>query len=88
MSYELDTNTKRNRTKLIYTIRNPDSSWNNVSLKCEQTYALDKTYQRDVRKKVQVHCKSVELQFAPALLACAHLQLARPDWSDPSFPTS
>jgi hypothetical protein len=64
MNYELDTTTKRNRTKLIYTIRNPDSSWNNVSLRCEQTYALDKNYQRDVRKKVQVHCKSVELHFA------------------------
>ena len=76
MSYELDTTTKRNRTKLTYTIRNPDSSWNNVSLRCEQTYAFDKYYQRDVRKNVQVRCKSVERCLTRSLIACAHRRLS------------
>ena len=55
--YTLDTNTNKNFTKLIYEIHDPDSSWNDVTVKCRQIYELVKDHQLDVSAKIQVHCK-------------------------------
>ncbi|CAF1010595.1 unnamed protein product [Rotaria sordida] len=55
--YELDINTNKNLTKLIYTIKDPDSSWNNIIIKCKQIYEFTNRSQVDVVAKIQVHYK-------------------------------
>jgi hypothetical protein len=55
--YELDMNTNKNLTKLIYTIHDPDSHWNNAIVRCEQIYKFTKNSQRDISKKIEVYCK-------------------------------
>ncbi|UJR20750.1 hypothetical protein I4U23_023868 [Adineta vaga] len=58
ISYELDSNTNRNITKLIYTINDPDSSWNNIVIKCKQIYKIEKKISKfDVAAKIHVHYK-------------------------------
>jgi hypothetical protein len=58
ISIEFDTNTQQNLTKLVYTIDNPESSWHNVIVKCEQIYKVaEKNIQLDVTAKIQVYCK-------------------------------
>ena len=58
ISYELDKNTNKNLTKLIYTIDNPDSNWNNVTIRCEQVYNVEKkNIQLEVTAKIQVRCE-------------------------------
>ncbi|CAF3867571.1 unnamed protein product [Rotaria sp. Silwood2] len=55
--YELDINTNKNLTKLIYTIKDPDSSWNNIIIKCKQIYEFTNYSQLYVTGKIQVHYK-------------------------------
>jgi hypothetical protein len=55
--YESEANTNKNITKLIYRINDPDSSWHNVIVRCEQSYQLDKTFRKDVVGKIQVYCE-------------------------------
>lgn len=55
--YELDKNTKRNVTKLIYTVTDPDSSWNNAIIRCKQIYELTNKSYLDVTATIQTHCK-------------------------------
>jgi hypothetical protein len=55
--YELDRNTNKNLTKLIYTIKDPDSSWNDVIVRCEQIYQFAQKFQGDAIAKIQVYCK-------------------------------
>ena len=57
VSYELDMETKKNRTKLVYTINDPDSSWDNALVRCEQIYKFKTNFQRDVTAEIRVHCK-------------------------------
>ncbi|CAF3420390.1 unnamed protein product [Rotaria sp. Silwood1] len=55
--YELDMNTNKNLTKLIYTIKNPDSSWHNIIIKCKQIYAFTNYPQLDVTATIQAYYK-------------------------------
>jgi hypothetical protein len=55
--YELDINTNKNLTKIIYKITDPDSNWNNVIIRCEQIYKFRKNFRKDTSEKIQVHCK-------------------------------
>ncbi len=55
--YELDLNTNKNRTKLIYRINDPDSSWHNAIARCEQTYQFNSNFQKDVSANLQVYCE-------------------------------
>ena len=57
ISYELDVQTRKNLTKLVYMINDPDSSWHNARLKCEQIYQYENSFRRDVSTRIQVHCK-------------------------------
>jgi hypothetical protein len=55
--YELDLDTNKNLTKIIHRINDPDSSWDNAVVKCEQVYKFVKNFKRDVTEKIQVYCK-------------------------------
>jgi len=55
--YELDIDTNKNLTKIIYRINDPDSNWNNAIIRCEQIYKFSKNFQRDIAEKIQVYCK-------------------------------
>lgn len=57
ISYELDEQTKKNLTKLIYHIKDPDSTWQNARLRCEQIYPYTADVHRDVSTRIQVHCE-------------------------------
>ncbi|CAF3704301.1 unnamed protein product [Adineta steineri] len=58
LSFELNTDTNKNLTKLVYTINNPDSSWNNVLIRCEQIYNIEKqNSQLDITAKIHVYYK-------------------------------
>lgn len=57
ISYELDIPTKKNLTKLVYMIEDPDSNWHNVRLRCEQIYQYENNFRRDISTRIQVHCK-------------------------------
>ncbi len=57
ISYELDIKTKKNLTKLVYIIDDPDSSWDNARIRCEQIYQYVNNFHNDVSRKIQVHCK-------------------------------
>lgn len=57
VSYELDTATKKNVTKLIYKLNDPDSNWDDVNLRCEQIYTFANNYRKDVSRKLQTYCK-------------------------------
>ncbi len=57
ISYELDMKTKKNLTKLVYEINDPDSSWDNVLIKCEQIYKYVENFHEDISTRIQVHCK-------------------------------
>ncbi len=61
--YQLDLQTNNNLTKVIYTIHDPDSSWDNAIVRCEQIYAFDKNIQRDVKDKIHVYCKCIEIDL-------------------------
>jgi hypothetical protein len=69
--YELDLRTKKNLTKLVYTIDDPDASWNNALVKCEQIYKFANNYHQNVVSRVQVQCKLfllVSLHFTELIL--------------------
>jgi len=55
--YELDINTNKNLTKIIYKIIDPDSNWNNAIIRCEQIYKFKKNFRKNTSEKIQVHCK-------------------------------
>lgn len=57
ISYEKDTRTFKNRTKLIYTIENIDSQWDNTIIRCEQIYISKENSQKDISGKLEVFCK-------------------------------
>jgi len=57
ISYELDMRTKKNLTKLVYIIYNPDSSWDNAHIRCEQIYTYTNNFRKDVSRTIQVLCK-------------------------------
>lgn len=57
--YEFDIETKKNLTKLIYTINSPDSNWNNAMIKCKQIYSFIKNSNKDITEKIQVYCKKL-----------------------------
>ena len=57
VSYELDMKTKKNITKLVYVIDDPDSSWDNSLIRCQQSYHYADNMHRDVSARIQVHCK-------------------------------
>jgi hypothetical protein len=59
--YELDINTNKNLTKIIYKITDPDSNWNNVIIRCEQIYKFRKNFRKDTSEKIQVHCKLIKI---------------------------
>jgi hypothetical protein len=63
IDYQLDLNSNKNLTKIIYTIHDPDSSWDNAIIRCEQIYAFEKNSQRDVKEKIHVYCKCIEIYF-------------------------
>lgn len=63
ISYELDIKTKKNLTKLVYIIDDPDSSWDNVRVRCEQIYNYADNYRKEVFTKLQVFCKCSVLLF-------------------------
>ena len=58
ITYELDETTKRNATKLIYTIDDPDSSWDNALVRCEQIHPFANDYPKDVTERILTHCES------------------------------
>lgn len=55
--YELDAETKKNQTKIIYTIDDPDVSWDEANIRCEQIYQWIPHRQKDVKEKLRVLCK-------------------------------
>ena len=55
--YEKDIRTTRNRTKLIYTIANIDSQWDNAIIRCEQVYISKENSRKYVSGKLEVFCK-------------------------------
>ena len=61
ISYELDVATKKNLTKLVYLINDPDGNWHNARLRCEQIYQYENSSRRDVFTRIQVYCKSRNL---------------------------
>jgi hypothetical protein len=61
--YELDIKTKKNLTKLVYTIHDPDSSWDNARIRCEQIYTYANNFRKDVSTRIYVHCKFLHLNF-------------------------
>ncbi len=58
ISYQLDIKNNNNLTKIIYTIDNPDSNWDNAIIRCEQIYVFEKNLRRDVKEKIHVYCKN------------------------------
>ena len=62
LSFEIDPLTKKNRTKLIYTLVDPDADWDDVVLRCEQIYKFKSNFQKDVSHKIRTFCKFF-LQF-------------------------
>lgn len=60
--YELDMRTKKNLTKLVFMIDDPDSSWDNARIKCEQIYQYANDFPKDISTRVQVHCKFILLK--------------------------
>ena len=63
ISYELETKTKRNLTKLVYMINDPDSTWHNARLRCEQIYQYGNQMRREVSTRIQVYCKFFDVSF-------------------------
>ena len=63
ISYELDIKTKKNLTKLVYIINDPDSSWDNALVKCEQNYQFADSYQKDVRTRIHVYCEFLFFRY-------------------------
>ena len=57
ISYQLDMKTRKNLTKLIYTIDNLNSGWDNVRIRCEQMYQYETNFHKDISIRIQVHCK-------------------------------
>ncbi|CAF1231043.1 unnamed protein product [Adineta ricciae] len=57
VTYELDMKTKKNLTKLVYTIDDPDSTWDFALIRCEQIYEYGNSFSKDVSKRIQVHYK-------------------------------
>jgi len=57
ISYELDMKTKKNLTKLVYIIDDPDSSWDNALVRCEQIYKYGTHFHKDISTRIQVYCK-------------------------------
>lgn len=55
--YELDTSSKKNITKIFYKIDDPDSTWDNVLIRCEQIYKYANNYQKDIIRRIHTHCK-------------------------------
>lgn len=63
IDYQLDLNSNNNLTKIIYTIHDPDGSWDNAIIRCEQIYPFERTSQRDVKEKIHVYCKYIKIHF-------------------------
>ena len=57
MFYELETTSNRNRTTLTYTIDDPDSSWDDALIRCEQIYTFAKNSHQAVTARLHVHCE-------------------------------
>ncbi|UJR28849.1 hypothetical protein I4U23_010073 [Adineta vaga] len=57
VTYELDIKTKKNLTKLVYTINDLDSTWDNALIRCEQIYEYGSSFSKDVSERIQVHYK-------------------------------
>jgi hypothetical protein len=57
ISYELDMKTKKNLTRLVYKIDDPDSTWDNAVVRCEQIYKYADDFHKDIATKIQVLCK-------------------------------
>ncbi|CAF3483535.1 unnamed protein product [Rotaria sordida] len=55
--YELDMLTKKNVTKLVYIIDDPDSSWDNARIRCEQIYQYANNFHKDISTRIHVHYK-------------------------------
>ena len=72
ISYELDANTNKNLTKLVYNIREPDSSWHNARLRCEQIYPYASDVHRDVSTRILVHCESFHHCYSVVSMRCVH----------------
>lgn len=55
--YELETTSNRNRTTLTYTVDDPESSWDDALIRCEQIYTFAKNSHQAVTARLHVHCK-------------------------------
>ena len=64
VTYELDMKTKKNLTKLVYTIDDPDSTWDFALVRCEQIYEYGNSFSKDVSKRIQVHCEWIHFSGA------------------------
>ena len=54
--YDLDGTKKKNRTTIIYTIDDPDVSWDETIIRCEQIYPWIPSVKKDVKEKLRVLC--------------------------------
>ena len=55
--YERDVRTNKNRTKLIHSISNIDSQWDNAIIRCEQIYISRENSKKEINEKLEVLCK-------------------------------
>lgn len=55
--YQFDEQTKKNQTKIIYTIRDPDAQWDEARIRCEQIYKFVPNLRREITEKIRVFCK-------------------------------
>jgi hypothetical protein len=65
--YKLDIKTKKNLTKLVYIIDDPDSSWDNARIRCEQIYKYENNFHKDVSRRIQVYCKFLRVSYEPKI---------------------
>lgn len=56
ISYQFDEQMKKNQTKIIYTIRDPDSQWDEAKIRCEQIYRFVPNIRREITEKIRVLC--------------------------------
>ncbi|CAF0720908.1 unnamed protein product [Adineta steineri] len=57
ITYELDIQSKKNLTKLIYIIDDPDDTWDNALIRCAQFYEYGNSPFRDAATKLKVYYK-------------------------------
>ena len=61
--FEAENPMNQNLTTIMYTIQDPDSSWNDVMIQCEQIFTFANETRRSVATKLRVHCKSTNSRF-------------------------